>query len=145
MAEPLDLPTQPPDAKPFPTSQPQDETPHGRPERPAAEEEDDQCAEVDSGLRFAQGDCIGIHVPPACPDAMALDWDAEHPRSDRIRVQEFTCACQPIFYEFCQSGGLFFIRRTRTSDGNVLIEETPRLQRKIAKALWSRLLKGAAY
>ncbi|GAA3215310.1 hypothetical protein GCM10020216_022330 [Nonomuraea helvata] len=65
------------------------------------------------------------------------------PHAERVQVKEYTCACLPTFYELCQSGGEYFIRRTRRIGDEVLIEQTVRTIHARALVTWRRLLEGA--
>ncbi|MEV4574578.1 hypothetical protein AB0K16_15085 [Nonomuraea jabiensis] len=51
----------------------------------------------------------------------------------------------PTFYELCQSGGQFFIRRTRRVRQKAVIHESLRTTYASALATWTDLLNGAAH
>ncbi|MBB2912255.1 hypothetical protein FHS43_003535 [Streptosporangium becharense] len=85
------------------------------------------------------------HVAPPQIRYERVDWRPQRPRSDRVRVQEYTCDCGSVFYELCQSGGLLFVRRTETrANGATVVHESPWEIAKQARELWFRLLMGAA-
>ncbi|MGW6502157.1 hypothetical protein [Nonomuraea angiospora] len=48
----------------------------------------------------------------------------------------------PTFYELCQSGGQFFIRRTRRLRQKMVIDESPWTTHARALATWTSLLDG---
>ncbi|MFF4617392.1 hypothetical protein [Nonomuraea jabiensis] len=50
----------------------------------------------------------------------------------------------PTFYELCQSGGQFFIRRTRRFGQKVMIDESLWTTYASALATWTDLLDGKA-
>ncbi|WP_214106398.1 hypothetical protein [Acrocarpospora catenulata] len=86
----------------------------------------------------------GLHVAPAQPNCERLRWLPAVSRTDRTRVRAHTCECRTTIYEFCQAGGLRFVRRTvRAADGN-RVHETERLIAARAERVWQRLLLGLA-
>ncbi|WP_188194412.1 hypothetical protein [Nonomuraea sp. SYSU D8015] len=88
------------------------------------------------------GDTSSVHVPDPQPNHTLLRWDPVRSSGERIRVVAYTSDCQPTFYELCQAGGLFFIRRTRRTGGRVLIHESARIRRALVIPLWEGLLEG---
>ncbi|MFI6734422.1 hypothetical protein ACIBI9_15940 [Nonomuraea sp. NPDC050451] len=87
---------------------------------------------------------IAVHVADPQPDHMVIRWDPALPHPARVRVRDYTCACKPTFYELCQSGGLYFIRRTRRSGQKVVIDESVWTTHAAILAIWARLLDGTA-
>lgn len=85
---------------------------------------------------------IASHVPDPLPDGVITTWHAPQGRSERARVRDYTCACMPTFYELCQSGGQYFIRRSRRVGDGVAIEESFPYPRARALDFWARLLEG---
>ncbi|GLW09370.1 hypothetical protein Misp01_44990 [Microtetraspora sp. NBRC 13810] len=73
----------------------------------------------------------------------SLEWLA--PMSmGRVLVLEWTCACQPTYYELCQSGGLVYVRRTVKHSGGSEVSETQRVWMKRAYQTWTAVLRGQA-
>lgn len=87
---------------------------------------------------------IAVHVADPQPDHAVIRWDPASPHAVRVRVREYTCACMPTFYELCQSGGQFFIRRTRRLRQKMVIHESLWTTHASALATWTDLLNGAA-
>ncbi|MGV9377880.1 hypothetical protein ACWDRB_18800 [Nonomuraea sp. NPDC003707] len=85
---------------------------------------------------------IAAHVPDPQPDHAVIKWYPSSPRAVRVRVRDYTCACKPTFYELCQSGGQYFIRRTRRFRQKVLIEESLWNTQASVLAIWTSLLDG---
>ncbi|SDL87611.1 hypothetical protein [Nonomuraea jiangxiensis] len=81
-----------------------------------------------------------IHVPEPNPDYPPLRWEPLRPHGDRARVRDYTCSCQPTYYELCQIGGEYFIRRTRIVDGETVVDETARGRRAQTMIVWANLL-----
>ncbi|MEV6030408.1 hypothetical protein AB0L65_04635 [Nonomuraea sp. NPDC052116] len=50
-----------------------------------------------------------------------------------------------MFYELCQSGGQYFIRRTRRLRQKVVVEESLWNTQASALAIWTSLLDGTTY
>jgi hypothetical protein len=90
------------------------------------------------------GDYHGRHVRAPVGVLTLIDWLPEQPRMVRVRVRDYTCDCQPTFYELCQAGGVRFIRRTSKGRGGLLIVESPDAIAPAINELWAKLLKGAA-
>jgi hypothetical protein len=90
------------------------------------------------------GDYHGRHVRALIGVSTLIDWLPEQPRMVRVRVRDYTCDCQPTFYELCQAGGVRFIRRTSKGRGGLLIVESPDAIAPTINELWAKLLKGAA-
>ena len=88
--------------------------------------------------------CLAAHVPRPRPGHVSLQWAPPRAPWERVRVRDYTCTCQLVSYELCQTGGLFFIRRTRRDDGGILIDECPRFSPAGITAMWMRLLQGRA-
>lgn len=86
----------------------------------------------------------GEHFAPLGSVHERIDWDVPTPRTDRVRVRRHTCCCRNVQYEFCEAGGLAFIRRLEFSSGDVAIHETERLLTLKAAHLWELLLRGNA-
>ncbi|TMR89360.1 hypothetical protein EJK15_61240 [Nonomuraea basaltis] len=86
--------------------------------------------------------CIGVHVPELRAGYTLLKWESTRPPAERVRVREYTCDCQPTFYELCQAGGLLFIRRTRRRGREILIDESAPTRYAKAMIVWGRLLSG---
>ena len=78
----------------------------------------------------------GTTVPLRSPD-----WRPAR-QNEQAKVLSETCGCDPIVFELCQADGLGFIRRTRRTRGDRLIEETDRWQARETEALWIALLYG---
>ncbi|WP_101788782.1 hypothetical protein [Nonomuraea indica] len=89
-------------------------------------------------------DCLSPHVAQPCGTPFAIDWFREQPRTERVRVRAHTCACQPVFYELCQAGGVRFIRRTTVRRGRMKAMESPRAHAVVVDHLWELLLTGRA-
>ncbi|QYC39638.1 hypothetical protein Nocox_10090 [Nonomuraea coxensis DSM 45129] len=89
--------------------------------------------------------CLAAHVPRPRARHTTLEWTPVRSSSERVRVRTYTCPCQPISYELCQAGGLFFIRRTRRGPEGILIDECPRLRPATVTRMWIRLLEGAMH
>ncbi|WP_203863204.1 hypothetical protein [Planobispora rosea] len=84
------------------------------------------------------------HVGVLQAEHEKIEWRAERPRADRVRVREHTCDCKATFYELCQAGGLMFIRRTHRVMGKATVSESPWVLAKEAQELWLGLLMGSA-
>ncbi|MFI7125474.1 hypothetical protein ACIBQ1_07250 [Nonomuraea sp. NPDC050153] len=50
----------------------------------------------------------------------------------------------PTFYELCESGGQYFIRRTRRVGQKTVIDESGRVIHSKAMVTWAQLLDGIA-
>ncbi|GAA2876000.1 hypothetical protein GCM10010517_37050 [Streptosporangium fragile] len=61
-----------------------------------------------------------------------------------MRVIAWTCECQDVFYELCQTGGQAFIRRTVKTGKGRGVRETCRWRVAEAQAMWTALLSGLA-
>ncbi|WP_138692065.1 hypothetical protein [Nonomuraea zeae] len=83
-------------------------------------------------------------MPAPRPDCITLMWEPLHPTSGQIRVRDYTCDCEATSYELCQSGGLYFIRRTRRVNGVELIDECARSRLSKTLIVWGQLLLGSA-
>lgn len=88
------------------------------------------------------GDCFGRRVPAPAAGCTQLRWDPVSPYSGRVRVRDYTCDCQPTFYELCEAGGLLHIRRSRRKGGTTLIDESAFNRRAKAMEVWALLLSG---
>lgn len=92
----------------------------------------------------AYEDCIGVHLSPTTEEHLSIDWQPIRSGTERVRIQDYTCDCQPTFYELCQAGGLLFIRRTRRTPNHLLVDESPRAGMLNTLILWASLLQGSA-
>jgi hypothetical protein len=90
------------------------------------------------------GEFHGLHVAAPQPGFRKIRWLPAIPRSDRVRVVQYTCDCRGVVYELCSSGGLMYIRRlTYTANGEVKeVIETDRLVTAKMAELWAGLLAG---
>jgi hypothetical protein len=86
--------------------------------------------------------CLSPHVKPPTSHYEQLIWTVPSNRGSDGRVLRWTCDCEGLFYELRQTGGLRFIRRTRTDQGVVVIEDSEQWRAGIADAQWSALLSG---
>ncbi|GAA3111567.1 hypothetical protein [Streptosporangium carneum] len=87
--------------------------------------------------------CQSPHVASPRSHCERLTWNAPREREKgRVRVVRWTCDCEAIFFELCQAGGLRFIRRTKRTAGNPLVEESDRWPATEADAVWAALLFG---
>ncbi|NBE97475.1 hypothetical protein FE391_29610 [Nonomuraea sp. KC401] len=84
------------------------------------------------------------HVPELCPGFIRLTWDPVWAVEKRIRVCDYTCDCVPTFYELCQAGGQYFIRRTRRVGGEVLVDQSALGGRAQTFLVWIKVLTGVA-
>jgi hypothetical protein len=89
--------------------------------------------------------CIGTHLPTPQEDCIAIDWSPVRSPFEHVRIHKYTCACQAVFYELCQSGGLFFIRRSRRVGDEIRMEESPRLIGARSHDEWDALLAGESH
>ncbi|MEQ4718260.1 hypothetical protein [Nonomuraea sp. B19D2] len=87
---------------------------------------------------------LAPHVPDPRPGHLTMSWIPARLLAERVRVRDYTCACAPTCYELCQSGGEYFIRRSRRIDEEVVIEETHRTIYAKALVAWTRLLDGTS-
>lgn len=85
--------------------------------------------------------CLSPHVASPRSHCEALRWNAPAMR-ERVRVVRWTCDCESVFYELCQTGRLRFIRRTKRLEGGSLTEESHRWPDAEADAMWTALLFG---
>ncbi|MGN9838105.1 hypothetical protein ACTMTI_08280 [Nonomuraea sp. H19] len=81
-------------------------------------------------------------MPELRPGYTPLRWDPIWSPGERVRVREYTCDCQPTFYELCQAGGLRFIRRTRRKGAEILIDECAHSRHVKTMIVWAKLLSG---
>ncbi|MEU7892960.1 hypothetical protein AB0B45_08840 [Nonomuraea sp. NPDC049152] len=88
--------------------------------------------------------CVSRHVADLVDAYVPIDWAAEAPRADRVRVKSFTCDCMPVFYELCQAAGLMFIRRLSRGGDVTVVHESPWLRSALVEELWEELLRGEA-
>ncbi|MGI5269912.1 hypothetical protein ACQEUU_12240 [Nonomuraea sp. CA-218870] len=86
----------------------------------------------------------GQHIAPMAGAAVMIEWRPAVPRTERMKVREYTCDCRPVVYELCQAGGVRFIRRISRLDRRSLIEESRRDVAAVIDALWAELLRGEA-
>jgi hypothetical protein len=86
---------------------------------------------------------MAVHVADPRPDHAVIRWDPVPPIAVRVRVREYTCACKPTFYELCQSGGHYFIRRTRRLCQQVMIDQSLWTTKAKIQTIWISLLEGA--
>ncbi|TDD18619.1 hypothetical protein [Nonomuraea diastatica] len=84
------------------------------------------------------------HVPEPGPGFARLTWDPVWAAGNRIRVCDYTCDCVPTFYELCQAGGQYFIRRTRRVGGEVLVDQCALGGRAQTLLVWIKVLTGVA-
>ena len=86
--------------------------------------------------------CLAPHPPLPQSASVQLEWLP--PRDDRrCRIIAWTCDCRAVHYEFCQSGGLGFVRRVIQGEENV-VSETHHVRLTEAHHLWAALLTGPA-
>jgi hypothetical protein len=88
--------------------------------------------------------CYGRHVEVARDGHQQIEWDPERSRAVHVRVRDYTCDCEPVFYELCQAGGLRYIRRTSRGGGKVVVTESDPVAASKTDALWLRLMRGEA-
>jgi hypothetical protein len=99
---------------------------------------------AESGVTMSDGSFHGMHVAPLQARHVLVEWRPARPRCDRVRVRRHTCDCRATFYELCQAGGLYFVRRTHRQDGNVVVHESPWTTAMEGEELWQCLLLGEA-
>ncbi|MEV0384207.1 hypothetical protein [Nonomuraea sp. NPDC050643] len=80
------------------------------------------------------------HVPVPGPGCEKLTWEPLGPGGMKARVRDYTCDCQPTYYELCQSGGQHFIRRTRRIGDEVVVDECARGRHTKTIVIWGKLL-----
>ncbi|GAA3111659.1 hypothetical protein [Streptosporangium carneum] len=85
--------------------------------------------------------CQGPHVASPRSHCEALRWNAPH-RKGHTKAVRWTCDCETTFFELCQADDLRFIRRTKRTAGNPLVEESDRWPAAEADAMWTALLFG---
>ncbi|MFD0883030.1 hypothetical protein ACFQ08_00400 [Streptosporangium algeriense] len=85
--------------------------------------------------------CLSLHVASPRSHCEALSWNAPATR-EKVRVVQWTCDCEAVFYELCRAGGLCFIRRTRRTAGGPSVVESDRWPAAEADAMWTALLFG---
>ncbi|MBF8187711.1 hypothetical protein ITP53_18625 [Nonomuraea sp. K274] len=95
-------------------------------------------------MSWEVGDYHGHHVP-AENDTPDLEWAPETPRGNRVRVRDYTCECKPIVYEFCQAGGVSFIRKITLIDGEVTVVEFSSRSDATVRAVWFQLCADAGH
>lgn len=95
-------------------------------------------------MPWEEGDLHGRHVAAARSASASIEWDLVGPCSERVRVRDYTCECQPVFYELCQAGGQRYIRRTTRKGRRVVVEESVRTAASKTDILWALLLHGDA-
>ncbi|SDJ39556.1 hypothetical protein SAMN05421874_101676 [Nonomuraea maritima] len=83
-----------------------------------------------------------VHVPGG-PAYTELDWEPVR-SGGAARVRSYTCDCRPTFYELCYGNGQAFIRRTRRTDGQTLVDECARGRPAKTMVVWFMLLSGEA-
>ncbi|MFI6709534.1 hypothetical protein ACIBF7_24060 [Nonomuraea sp. NPDC050478] len=86
----------------------------------------------------------GQHPASADGAVVMIDWCPAVPRTERVRVRDYTCDCRPIVYELCQAGGLRFIRRISRPNGRLVVEESRWSTSAVIDTLWGELLRGEA-
>ncbi|TXK42791.1 hypothetical protein [Nonomuraea sp. C10] len=99
---------------------------------------------VDPQSREARVDCVGKHVYQVVGGYGSIDWLPAVPRTERVKVRDYTCDCRPIVYELCQAGGLRFIRRISRPNGRLVVEESRWSTSAVIDTLWGELLRGEA-
>lgn len=86
----------------------------------------------------------GLHIAPMQRQHERLRWTEPGRRTQRIRVKLHTCDCKATIYEFCQAGGLLFIRRTVRGPDGPVIHESDRWISARAEQIWLLLVTGQA-
>ncbi|GAA0947021.1 hypothetical protein GCM10009560_63180 [Nonomuraea longicatena] len=74
----------------------------------------------------------GVHII----QAPQVRWYPIVYRVRRIRVQQNTCECQPVVYEFCSAGGLYFVRKHDRRGPTPIMAETAWIIREQAESVW---------
>ncbi|MGW4666927.1 hypothetical protein [Streptosporangium sandarakinum] len=88
--------------------------------------------------------CQALHLLPAQEGHRLLSWNVPR-RFERIRVIEWTCHEHRVtFYEFCEAGGLAFIRRTVAAKGKTVVSHSDAWRRIEARSIWIDVLSGMA-
>jgi len=93
---------------------------------------------IDRSPKPGLDSCLGVHVLEWRINSAVVRWYPVSSPGGRIRVVDYTCDCQPTFYEFCQVGGLFCIRRTRRIGSDTLVDETAPTRYATAIDIWTK-------
>ncbi|WP_327088368.1 hypothetical protein OIE66_39620 [Nonomuraea sp. NBC_01738] len=85
--------------------------------------------------------CFSPHPARPVPGCRRLTWLPVR-GDERCRVVEWTCDCIAVFYELCQAGGQFYIRKTVNDDTAREITESHRTTHVEAREVWAAILTG---
>ncbi|MFI6294939.1 hypothetical protein ACIBEJ_25340 [Nonomuraea sp. NPDC050790] len=87
-------------------------------------------------------ECLSPHVAAKQRGSGRLRWYALDPYGRRVRVADWTCACQATVYELCLAGGRAFIRRTVQGEPVARMHETDWGSLGETRETWAALLAG---